>query len=288
MNEESGMARAETSSVGRAGELVLGYVRQGNKTILSTSRSRSPWHLFPPVDLDGSGCAYTLLVNPSGGLVGGDRLSIQGTLGPQTHVLISTPSASRVYRSLAEISEQTVDLTLQPGAILEWVPEPTIPYAGCRFRQRIHVQLDRGAALLLWDVLASGRMARGERWAFSSLESEVRICTASGGTLLERYRLVPAEREVGLVREWDYVASIYAVADQMPFEVWSRLEERAATALEGLSSRVLGGISMTAVPGVAVKLLARSWPELKRGLEVLWEVVRDQFWGLPLPDLRRY
>ena len=95
--------------------------------------------------------------------MGGDRLSIEMTVGPDAHVLISTPSANRVYRSLSETSVQVVDISVGRGAILEWVPEPTIPFAGSRFRQVIHVTLAPGATVLLWDAIASGRMARGER-----------------------------------------------------------------------------------------------------------------------------
>ncbi|MGH7206371.1 MAG: hypothetical protein ACREI2_09215, partial [Nitrospiraceae bacterium] len=79
-NEHETLAR-----VGRVGELVLDYSRQEQTTVLSGSQSRSPWHLFPPITLDDTGCAYTLLLNPSGGLVGGDQLSLHAKLGPRAH-----------------------------------------------------------------------------------------------------------------------------------------------------------------------------------------------------------
>src|SRR6059036_768584 len=279
----------QIESIGRVGELVLDYSRHERTTVLSGFQSRSPWHLFPPIALDDTGCAYTLLLNPSGGLVGGDQLSLRARLGPQAHVLFSTPSANRIYRSASEPSIQSVDLIVGPDAIVEWLPEVTIPFAGSRFCQRIHVELGSGATLLLWDAIASGRMARGERWAFASLDNEIRITTASGRSVLERYHLNPTERGgVGLTTAWDYVASLYLVNDTVNAEVWKRLEEQIAATLEGHPGSVLGGVSQPAVPGLAVKLVARSAPDLNAMLEAMWEAVRAHLWSLPTPALRRY
>ena len=131
--------QAALSEVGRVGRLDLRYERQGQRTILSHSRCSSPWHLFPPAYLDASGCAFTALVNPSGGFVAGDHLSIHASLERDAHAVLSTPSANRVYRSSGEEARQTVDLSVASGAILEWFPEVTIPFAGSRFAQTMEV-----------------------------------------------------------------------------------------------------------------------------------------------------
>jgi urease accessory protein len=280
----------KVESIGRAGELQLDYIRHGRDTVLAHSRSTSPWHLTPPIALDQTGSAYQLLLNPSGGLVGGDRLSIRTTMGEGTHVLFSTPSANRVYRSLAEPSVQSVDLAVGAGAVVEWIPDVTIPFAGSRFRQTIHVTLGPGATILMWDAIASGRIARGEHWAFADLSNEIQITAASGESVLERYCLAPNEERggVGLVGIWDYVASLYLVNDAISPEVWKRLGEKVATILDSCPGTVLGGVSEPAVPGLAVKLVARSAPELNRTIEALWKAVRGELWKLSVPDLRRY
>jgi urease accessory protein len=280
----------ETESVGRVGELLLDYVRLGDHTVLARSYSSSPWHLTPPIVLDQTGSVYQPLLNPSGGLVGGDRLSIRAKVGDGAHVVLSTPSANRVYRSLAEPSVQSVDLAVGVGAIVEWVPEVTIPFAGSRFRQTIRVTLGPGATILLWDAIASGRVARGERWVFTDLSNEIHITTASGRSLLERYHLAPgAEGEgVGLASDWDYVASFYLVNDAIDVETWKELEQAMTEVLEEQPGRVLGGMSQLSAPGLAVKLVARTAPDLARLLGALWLAVRQAFWKLPVLDLRRY
>lgn len=279
-----------TESVGRVGELRLEYAQRNGRTIIARSHCTTPWHLLPPIYLDDTGAAYTLLVNPSGGLVGGDRLSIDMKVDEGAHVLISAPSANRVYRSQGEASVQDINITLGAGAVLEWLPEHTIPFAGSRFRQAIHATLEPGATILLWDAVASGRIARDERWAFASLENEIRITTAAGQSLVERYALDPATDlgSVGLAAEWNYVASLYVVNDTVASEVWSRLEERVSLLLDERTGSILGGVSQPAAPGVAVKLLARSAPDLTGALDALWAAVRAELWNLPPVAWRKY
>ncbi|MBH0191680.1 MAG: hypothetical protein HP492_07965 [Nitrospira sp.] len=280
----------QTQTVGRVGRLRLHYVKRDGRTIIALSHCTTPWHLLPPIYLDDTGAAYTLLVNPSGGLVGGDHLSIDMNVDEGAHVLISAPSANRVYRSLGEVSVQDIELAVGPGAVLEWLPEQTIPFAGSRFRQKLHATLAPGATILLWDAIASGRIARGERWAFATLENEIRITTASGSALVERYALDPATNlgAVGLAAGWDYVASLYVVNDAVTPEVWSRLESRIGVALDEQAEHILGGVSQPAVPGVAVKLLARTAPDLTKIQDALWAAVREELWSLPPVAWRKY
>ena len=277
-------------SVGRRGALSYEFKRQGPRTILTRSSCTSPWHHFPPSYLDDSGCAYTWLVNPSGGLVGGDHVSVEARLHAGTHVLMTSPSANRVYRSLSDPAVQEVCLSVGPGARLEWVPEVTIPFAGSRFRQSIHVDLAPGATVVLWDALASGRVARRERWAFATVENEICITTPLGGSVVERYRLVPGglPESVGLAGSWDYVASLFVIGDAVDADVWNRLDVVLAAILDERPGLVLGAVSSPAAPGLVVKLVARSAPDLTETLAAIWAAVRKGLWSLPAPNLRRY
>jgi urease accessory protein len=310
------------SMVGRRGALFYEFEREGARTILSRSSCTTPWHHFPPSYLDDSGCAYTWLVNQSGGLVGGDHLSVEAQLHAGTHVLMTSPSANRVYRSLTEPALQEIRLSVGPNARLEWLPEVTIPFAGSRFRQSIQVDLAPGATVVLLDAMASGRVAKQERWAFASVENEICIrglAPAEKGDspdaglsppapeplplrrgqaprrrapvpCVERYRLVPGRlpESVGLVGSWDYVASLFVIGDAIDAEIWKRLDIVLAAILEQRPGLVLGGVSSPAVPGLVVKLVARSAPDLTVTLEAIWAAVRKELWDLPIANLRRY
>ena len=279
-----------TESVGRVGKLVLEYVRRGQRTVFGRTSCQTPWHLLPPIYLDESGSAYTLLVNPSGGLVGGDHLSIDLSIGPRAHVLISTPSANRVYRSLSRDTVQEVSIMAAEQGILEWMPEHTIPFAGSRFRQAIDVKLATGATLILWDAIASGRIAHGERWKFARLENQIRITTTSCASVQEHYALTPDDTkgDIGLADAWDYVGSLFVIGDAIDRSIWASLDDTLADILEKQRDQVLGGVSQPAVPGLVVKLVARSAPVLTAALHELWAAVRQALWKYPPAILRKY
>ena len=277
------------ADIGAAGTLNIEYAPRDRRTIIARSHCTSPWHLFPPIYLDDSGAAYSLLLNPSGGLVGGDRMTIDLAVKTGAHAIISTPSANRVYRSPSAHAVQAVDITVESNGLLEWLPEPTIPFAGSRFRQAIRVRVARGGAVVLWDAVAAGRIAQGERWAFASLENDLIIATASGGSLRERFCLDQhASRLAGLVSVWDYVGSLYIVSDAVPADNWKSLEVSIGEMLDGEPKRLLGGVSRPSVPGLVVKVAARSAPVLAAVLNRLWTAVRATLWGLPPLRLRKY
>src|SRR5439155_3918023 len=98
---------------------------------------------------------------------------------------------------------QTVRLRLGPRAVVEWVPDQTIPFAGSAFRQAIDVEMDENARLVLVDAFSAGRIARGEAWRFTLLESAVSVRDRHGWLLRDRFVLrrgaVPAQpRRAGL------------------------------------------------------------------------------------------
>lgn len=217
-------------------------------------------------------------------------MSVEAQLHAGAHVLMTSPSANRVYRSLSEPAVQEVRLSVGPDARLEWLPDVTIPFAGSRFRQSIHVDLAPGATVVLLDVMASGRVAKEERWAFASIENEICIRTAVGGSVVERYRLVPdgSPESVGLVGTWNYVASLFVIGDTVDADMWKRLDLGIASILEQRPGLVLGAVSTPGAPGLAVKLVAKSAPDLTVTLESLWAAVRKELWELSAPNLRRY
>src|SRR5256885_5946417 len=277
------------NTVGRRGALSYEFERAGPRTILARSSCTSAWHHFPPSYLDDSGCAYTWLVNPSGGLVGGDHVSVEAQLHAGTHVLMTSPSANRVYRSLSEPAVQEVHLSVGPDARLEWLPEVTIPFAGSRLRQSIHVDLAPGATMILWDTIASGRAAMRERWAFAAVENEICISTPLGGSVVERYRLVPGRlpESIGLVASWDYVASLFVIGDAVEADIWKRLDVELAAILEQRPGLGLGAVSTTAAPGLAVKFGGRSAPGLTESFAAILAAGWEELWDVPGPGLRR-
>jgi urease accessory protein len=282
-------AEAIAASVGRHGHLKLAFERRGERTVQTYAEATTPWYALPSSQLDDTGCAYVWLMNTSGGLVGGDRVTMEATVASDCHVVMTTPSATRIYRTLEAPVEQQLHIAVGSNARLEWVPDVTIPFAGSKFRQRLEVDLAAGATAIVWDPMASGRIARAERWAFAEYDNEIRINTAAETSVLERGRIqAEPNRRPTLAGEWDYVATVFVVGEGVSEKTWAELEETLALMLDQWPGRVLAGVSQPAISGVAMKILARAAPDLTTALEAVRCDVRRLIWQLPTTALRRY
>ena len=97
-----------------------------------------------------------MLVHPPGGLVGGDVLDIQVGVDSGAHGLVTTPGATRFYRSQGETAVQRSRIVLAPGARMEWLPAEALCYDACQAENHLQMELAPGAELIGWDVTAFG------------------------------------------------------------------------------------------------------------------------------------
>ena len=281
-------APLDTARVGRDGALRLQFERRGTATVVAGCRYTLPLQVLAPLALDDPAAIVSIL-NPTGGLVGGDRLSIDVNLAAGTHAVLTTPSATRVYRTDAEEATQSVKLALGPRAVVEWVPDHTIPFAGSAFRQAIDVDMDATAGLILVDAFSAGRIARGEAWRFAALESAVSIRDQYGWLLHDRFVLRgpvakddPAWDGLGCGELHPYFASIAIVG---AFDLEPLAAEVRRLWASGGDAWV--GVAALARRGALVRCLAASAPALIDTIETCWGLGRRALLGLPPLRLRK-
>jgi urease accessory protein len=135
------------------------------------------------VDPDRPDLASVILASPSGGILQGDRLSIEIRVEPGARLRVQTQGATRLYAAPAGEARQDIRLEVGAGGVIEYLPEPVIPFAGSRFTTRTTCVVDESATLIASDVVGAGRIARGEILAFDHYESSIDI-QRPDGTLL--------------------------------------------------------------------------------------------------------
>jgi urease accessory protein len=105
---------------------------------------------------EGDAICHHVLVHPPGGIAGGDRIEIELDVQPGAHALVTTPGATRFYRSGGETAMQSARLRLRGDARLEWLPMASIAYDGCLADNRVRFELDERSQMIGWDLLALG------------------------------------------------------------------------------------------------------------------------------------
>jgi len=273
--------------VGRDGFLRLRFARSGARTILAQSRFSLPLQALAPLALEDGSC-YLMLLNPTGGVLGGDHLVTEIELEPGTHVCLSTPSATRVYRTADKLAILETVIRMGEGATLEYFPDHVIPHAGSALRQSLRLEMARGARAILVDSLASGRLAHGERWKFREVDSRTEVRISGRPAYLNRTRIVPAvlpPDRLGLMEDFDYMTCLSVFADE--FAAWPEFCAGVNEEMER-APEIRGGASLLARGGCVAKFLARSAPDLTRMNKKLWDCAREMMLRLSPFEERKY
>ncbi|MFI4929768.1 MAG: urease accessory protein UreD [Burkholderiales bacterium] len=156
------MSSSAAASPGWRARLDLAVRLDSEQRCVVHGAHEGPLRVLKTLHPEGPSIAHQVLVHPPGGIVGGDRLAITLQLQPRAHAVITTPGATRFYRSAGAAAEQHVRATLQEGARLEWLPLEAIAHSGCIAENHAQFELAVGAEMIGWDVLALGLPASGE------------------------------------------------------------------------------------------------------------------------------
>ncbi|OWL96930.1 urease accessory protein [Deinococcus indicus] len=259
----------------RTGVLHLHFGVRGGRTALLRDTQKAPLMVIRPFELP-CGTLMVFIVNPTGGVLGGDHAEIRVTVEGGARVLILTQSATRVQPSPdGRPATQDIRFQVAAGARLEFHPERTIPFAGSAFAQTLTAELESGAQFALTETLASGRVQTGERLAFASYESGVQVSVAGRRVYLDRQRLVPGPltRAPGVWGGQDYQASGVFVGGPVPVD------------LPGTPGVLASGVS--AGGAVWLRGVAARGPDLDRALLGARESLRRQLWNAPPVQVRR-
>jgi urease accessory protein len=221
------------------------------------------------------------LNNVSGGVLAGDRLALDVEVQAGAAAQITTTGATRLYRHRtgASDSEQHARFWVADGALLEYLPDAVIPYAGTRHVQRTEIRLGRGSTLLWWEILAPGRLAAGECFAFERLRVQTEVHAGVRPVLRENYLLEPRQKDLSATPrmfEYSHAASLCAVQEGLPPAFWRVLEDRLNEVAQERTRPGQGvwGASMLVSDGVVVRGLSTSGCFLHEALIEFWRIAR--------------
>ena len=232
--------------------------RADGETFIRAQSFAAPVHLSKP-HLD-EGVLVVNVVNPTAGLLAGDRVRVRVTVEGGARVLLTTPSASRAHRAVGGEARVEQEFRVARGAWLEVWPEIFIPQSGARYRQRTVARVEEGGELLLIEMLAPGRTAMGEVFAFAELEWETELWLGEEKIARERYALTAESAGLAALRARfpeGYYASCFIVSPRLTNETacWRRIHDlHDDAAWVGGSALVRGGWAIRVVAEGSIAL----------------------------------
>lgn len=267
-------------------ELDLAYTFAAQRTVARHSHT-GPLRVLQSLYPEGDAICHHVLVHPPGGLVGGDTLDIRITADANSHALVTTPGATRYYRSAGESAVQRTHITLSGQARLEWLPLESIAYDQCLAENHLRLAVAPQAEFMGWDITAFGLPHASLPFAQGSFLQHIEV----PGIWLERGLVQAADARLmngplGLAGH-RCMASLF-------FVTGSRLENGRRDAALELTREVISKHALRQTAGVTcpnaqvmvVRVLAPLVEPAVDLLRQIWAGWRTHFWQLPLVNPR--
>jgi urease accessory protein len=256
-------------------------VDHAGRTYVSKQSFRAPLHLSKP-HLDEEALVVNV-VNPTAGLFDGDEVDVQISVEPGARLVLTTPSAGRVYRARSDRPASVCqEIRVASGGYAEFFPELFIPQAGARYHQQTQLRVEPGGQMLYCEWLAPGRVARGEVFDYRELLWDTDLWHGTTLAARERYRLTPGDESLTALK------TVFPESHYLGFFVsgWPVWPEAALDALTEPGS-VYAGHGVLAGGGGVVKALCADNLSARRTFGRVRSIFHEAL-GRPVPSLRRF
>src|SRR5678816_1039021 len=251
----------------------LAFRKSGAGTAVETAYAESPLRFLTPRNHGSTAWAYTSTLG--GGLVDGDRLQVEISVGPGARAFVSSQGPTRVFRSSRGAVSETV-ARVEAGGALVLIPDPTACFAGARYLQSTEVHLEDGSSLVLWEVLSAGR----ERWGFTRCESTLRVLPFLDERWLLDPEQGPLEERMGRFGAIGTLLLAGPLFAGLALSVRERIDEgpvrEGAPLVESVSSLRHGAVVVRAAAPSVQQLVQR----LRSHLATLPSLLGDDPWRL--------
>jgi urease accessory protein len=274
-------------SPGKDGQLELVFAPTDERTRLVHDFARVPFHVTGEVDSDPhpNGSAVCIQ-SPSGGIVQGDRQTIDVEVRGDAVAYVGFQSASKVQSMNNNYASTTTTLSVDAGGHLDYFPEPTILHANARYHDSCTLSIQDGATAIVGNVVIPGRLSRGEWFDFDRYHASFECRDAGGLLFADRERHDETRPSApGVLNEYDVYGSLFAVVPSVDAD---ELHSCASDAAEGAPDARAGATALPNGAGVVVRAVGSRSESVTSVLQATWDIARESAIGSPAPGRRSY
>jgi urease accessory protein len=253
------------------------------RTFLAKQSFSAPVHLSKP-HWD-ENYLIVNIANPTAGLFPGDHIEMSVRVWAGARAVLTTPSATRVFHAKQPKPRTEIlqSIVIEDGGRLDLCPEILIAHGGARYSQSTRIEVRGTGELFFTEMLAPGRTASGEVFAYDQLEYSTDLVIGSRLALRENYCLNANSEGLQTMRR-RFPNAYYASCLLVSHLEGGELLQREIAALNG--ARVMAGASRSACDVYAIKLIAADSMSLRTAVSEVRTLVYAH-WGGPQPSLRK-
>ena len=159
-----GAAALPARHAGWQATLSLLFERVGERTVLARREHRGPLVVQKPLYPEGPQVCQCVIIHPPAGIVGGDCIELAVAIGRGARAQLTTPGATRWYRSAGRPATPRFHASGADGALLEWLPQGTIVHDGACASSTTRIEIASTGAFIGTEIVSLGRRAAAERF----------------------------------------------------------------------------------------------------------------------------
>lgn len=211
---------------------------KNGRTVISHNEFTAPLKIASPFYRDG----YTevMMMAASAGILDGDMYDIEITVKENASLKFTAQSYSKIFKADKTGAKQRVRITVESGGSLIYMPCPAIPFADSIFDSRTEVRLKSDSTFVMTDILACGRGAMNEHFAFKSYRSRTAVYCDDRLCFLDNQRLIPDDADLsgtGFFEGRSHIGMMYIYGKEPHITENDRIEAAVTNACKGVCIR---------------------------------------------------
>jgi len=268
-----------------AASLCVRFEKQGARTVLAEQCHSGPLMIQKALYPEGTAVCHAVVIHPPGGIAEGDRLSLNFEHGQGTHVVTTTPAATKWYKAPSRPAQQRVSIQLGAGAKLDWLPQENILFDHSRVETSFQLVTELKSSGIGWDMISLGRHASGEHWHRGSLLMENQITDSNDLPLWVERTIFDAASPIRNVPLGLAGFSIFGI-------LWAFGEACTPALAESLAPKLpfeedlRAGVSCLPGGVLLIRALSRRTEALRNAMISWWSLLRPIVHGVPAQSLR--
>lgn len=228
---------------------------------------------------------YMMDVSP--GLMEGDQYELDIKLEERSHLVLTNQSFTKIHPALKHGASVRARLEVGEGAILEYMPEPTIPYKDSIFHGHNQFHLAKDASLIFAEITTPGRTHREEIFQFSKCAATTEIYIEGQLVASDRFCLIPKRHDhalIGVLEHYTHQAVMWIFAPDAKDELLQVIRRELGACDQG---KLLAAASLASRGGIVIRMLGNTVWELQALTQRIWDICRSELWQIEPCHLRK-
>lgn len=250
------------------------------KTCMGKTQHYGPLRVQRPFYPEGNDLLHLYLLHPPGGLVGGDKLSIDITAREGAKVLVTTPSAGKLYRNETDMQQgQMVRIVVFENSAVEYLPQENIIFNGAKGTLNTLVELKGNGLFIGWEITCLGRPESQALFEDGCLKQSLLMYKDGKPLFLDRLNLNAQDgimRSRAGLQDYSTFAS-FVINREVSNTIYDQLIELQQAFNQTSNDKLIAVTQKKDV--LIIRALGQRAEPVKVMLEKMWEVIRPDVYG---------